>query len=109
MLSGIVQRITQAVAAGRSLDADVQSDAWDDLNAAFVEAQAPLGSWVDEALMPGRPGADDLPAALRSMWVGTDGSWLLQVFPDADPQQRSILDPQRLERFVTAMRIALGP
>ena len=108
-LRSIVQRITQAVAAGRSLDADVQSEAWDDLNRAFVEAQAPLGSWVDEALMPGRPGADDLPATLRSMWVGTDGSWLLQVFPDADPQQRSILDPQRLEHFVVAMRTALGP
>ncbi len=85
-LRSIVQRITQAVTAGRSLDADLQSEAWDDLNTAFVEAQAPLGSWVDEALAPGRPGAEDLPAALRNMWVGTDGSWLLQVFPDADPE-----------------------
>ena len=106
-LSQIVQRITQSVAAGRALEQGVQDETWNGLNAAFVAARIELGSWVDGALAPGPPGVEDLPGTLRNMWVGRDGSWLLQVYPQADPQQRSILDPLRLGLFVQSMRTTL--
>ena len=106
-LTAIVRQINQSVVAGMSLRQDAQVETWNDLNAAFVAARTELGSWVDQALSPGPPGADDLPGTLRKTWVGLDGSWLLQVYPQADPEQRSILDPLRLSLFVQSMRGAL--
>ena len=106
-LTEIVQRMNQSFAAGRALSGGVQDETWEGLNTAFVTARSELGSWVDRALSPGPPTVDDLPSTLRNLWVGADGSWLLQVYPQADPQQRSILDPQRLDLFVQSMRTAL--
>ena len=106
-LTELVQRVNQSVTSGRALGQGVQDESWNGLNTAFVTARTELGSWVEQALAPGLPGAEDLPATLRSMWVGRDGAWLLQVYPQADPQQRSILDPQRLGLFVQSMRDAL--
>lgn len=106
-LTELVQRINQSVANGRALDQGVQDESWNGLNTAFVAARTELGSWVQQALAPGPPSAEDLPGTLRELWVGRDGAWLLQVYPQADPQQRSILDPQRLGLFVQSMRDAL--
>jgi len=80
---------------------------------AYQDARAPLRTYLQEALKPGPLGAEDLPSVLRAQWVGTDGRWLMMVFPADDPQGRSVLHPQRLEQFVSAMRTVdsqvLGP
>ncbi len=55
---------------------------------------------------PARPG--DLPGPLRSLMVGTDGSLLLRVYPAAAPSGISVLSPERLTAFATAV-LAIAP
>lgn len=55
---------------------------------------------------PATPG--ELPHALRSMMVGTDGSLLLRVYPTAAPDGASVLSPERLSAFSTAV-LAIAP
>jgi hypothetical protein len=109
-LRAIVDRIADAVRTTGAMSPPQQTEAWTTLNAGFVAARDALADWTQRALSPGPPTEDDLPPLLRQMWVGEDDSWLLQVFPEADPEQRSrsILAPQRLGPFVTSVRQALA-
>ncbi|MHC4650671.1 MAG: MMPL family transporter [Planctomycetota bacterium] len=104
-LTAIGDHIADAVRAAGRMPPARQEQAWATLNAGFLEARDALGDWTDRALAPGPPTEKDLPDLLREMWVGDDGSWLLQVFPEAD--ERSILSPQRLQPFVASVRGAL--
>jgi hypothetical protein len=103
----MADRIGMALESAEAMSAAARDETWRRLQAAFAPAQKELAAWVEEALLPLPPGPQDLPALLRDLWVGTDGSWLLQVQPQTDPIGRSILDPRRLEPFVTAIRDAL--
>ena len=42
---------------------------------------------------------------LREQWIGTEGTWLLRVFPHT--AEKSILHPDRLGQFVTALQTSL--
>jgi len=55
---------------------------------------------------PARP--SDLPDALRNLMVGADGSLLLRVYPAAAPSGISVLSPERLNAFATAV-LAIAP
>ncbi|MBL8746954.1 MAG: MMPL family transporter [Phycisphaerae bacterium] len=46
---------------------------------------------------------DELPRALRELMVGTDGSLLLRVYPKSDPTGGSVLAPERLSSFASAV------
>lgn len=106
-LSETTGKIARSVNTGLAMDADAQSLSWNNLNDAFNIAKFKLSTWVDQALDERLPGIEDLPPILRELWVGIDGSWLLLVYPEADAQQRSILDPQRLVAFVHSMQMSL--
>lgn len=99
--------ILRAIDRARHMSEPQRGEAWGKLNAAFTRAAGGLGQWAAEALADRAPGLADLPPVLRRMWVGADGSWLLMVYPDADPQHRSILHPDRLSEFVGNLREAL--
>ena len=81
------------------------------LDAAWQAAAPPAAKAIAAALAPGPPGPSDLPASLRAQWVGLNGQWLLRVAPTSGAA--SILEPERLERFVTTVRAVapdlLGP
>jgi len=107
-IDDLAARIEAAERAARSLPDEERRRAWAGLDAAYVAARDELATWVDAALAPGPPNWADLPRFLRDSWIGRDGSWLLQVYPDADPQQRPVLDPDRLEHFVSSVRGAVA-
>jgi hopanoid biosynthesis associated RND transporter like protein HpnN len=107
-LDAIDEQLGAALRAGGGMTPQEQADAWNALNASFLEARDRLGAWADAALAPGPPTAQDLPPLLREMWVGRNGSWLLQVYPEADPEHRSILSPDRLKPFVVDLQAALA-
>ncbi|MHC4218548.1 MAG: MMPL family transporter, partial [Planctomycetota bacterium] len=107
-LAAVDQRLVDAMRAGGRMTAAEQEDAWATLDARFLAARDELVQWADEALAPRAPTADDLPPLLREMWVGTDGSWLLQVYPEAADEQVSILAPERLGPFVRDLKAALA-
>ena len=100
----IATRIADALDTSQRPSSESQQHSWERLDAAFRTARDELAPWVEAALAPGPPKADDLPRFLHDSWVGLDGSWLLQVYPDADPQLRPVLDPDRLGPFVHAVR-----
>jgi hypothetical protein len=107
-LQAMARRLGTAIAAGRARPGDDAALAWERLNSAFIAAREELSRWLGAALAPGPPSAEDLPPALRDQWVGRDGSWLLMVFPAHDAAGRSVLDPERLESFITAVRAVAG-
>ena len=107
-IDDVAARIEDAQRAARSLGDDQRRRAWAEMDTAFVAARDELATWVDAALAPGPPNWADLPRFLRESWIGADGSWLLQVYPDADPQHRPVLDPDRLEHFVGSVRAAVA-
>ena len=100
----IATRLADAFARAQTLSAESRQRSWEDLDVALGTARDELAPWIEAALAPGPPKADDLPRFLHDSWVGLDGSWLLQVYPDADPQLRSVLAPDRLGPFVNAVR-----
>ena len=100
--------IDESVRAAATLSPDQRRDSWNALNTAFITARDTLADWIDGALAPGPPMARDLPPFLHESWVGRDGSWLLQVYPAADSQQRSVLDPDRLGAFVNSVRASVA-
>lgn len=51
---------------------------------------------------------EQLPRALRELMIGTDGSLLLRVYPKSDPAGGSVLAPERLNAFATAV-LAVAP
>ena len=102
---GLIARgIDESVRTAATLSPRQREHSWDGLNRAFITARDDLSDWLDVALAPGPPNAGDLPRFLHESWVGRDGSWLLQVYPEADPRQRSVLDPDRLGDFVNSVR-----
>ncbi len=100
----IARGIDESVRAAATLSPRRRQQSSNGLNAAFVTARDELSDWIDVALAPGPPRAGDLPPFLHESWIGRDGSWLLQVYPEADPQQRSVLAPERLSDFVNSVR-----
>lgn len=52
------------------------------------------------------PSLDDLPEALRSLWIGRDGSLLLRVYPEGGEDGSSVLSPVRLNPFARAVLAA---
>ncbi|MHC4764467.1 MAG: MMPL family transporter [Planctomycetota bacterium] len=109
-LAAIGDHIAASLGAAGRMTPQQRERTWTVLNTRFVKARDALGTWADGALAPGPPTDADLPPLLGDMWVGEDGSWLLEVFPEADPQQqhRSILAPERLGPFVENVRNALA-
>ncbi len=108
-LNATSDHITAALQAARNLDRKTRAAAWERLNQNFLAVRDRLAGWLDEALAPGDPVPEDLPALLRDQWTGQkDRSWLLLVHPKAGDQ--SILAPERLEPFVKSIEVALaGP
>ena len=104
----LAARIEAAGRAARTQGDEQRRRAWADLDGTYVAARNELSTWVDAALAPGPPNWADLPRFLRESWIGRDGSWLLQVYPDADPQHRPVLHPDRLGQFVGSVRGAVA-
>jgi hopanoid biosynthesis associated RND transporter like protein HpnN len=72
------------------------------LEEAFALDRDALANWLEEALAPIPPAPSDLPPLLREQWTDGD-TWLLRIYPAADPQGRSILHPDRLGAFVSTL------
>jgi hopanoid biosynthesis associated RND transporter like protein HpnN len=100
----LVDRLAEAVRTLGGLDSATKRQRWRRLDQAFAPARERLAQTTVSALAAEPPSAGDLPAILRDQWVGRDGSWLLRVNPVLDDADRSILDPQRLGEFVSALR-----
>jgi uncharacterized protein len=105
-LQGIASRVGEAVTAGTALDDQQRAEAWRRLDGAWVRVRESLASFLATALDGNPPSEADLPPTLRDQFIGRDGSWLLMIFPTPDPEglDRSILDPARLENFVTTLQ-----
>lgn len=57
-----------------------------------------------ESLRAAQPvAAASLPPALKDLFVGTDGSLLLRVYPNSAPPGQSVLAPKPLNTFATAV------
>ncbi len=104
-----VLQITDRLTA--TVDDEPTIDRWGALESMFGRGRSELRRvWesitLDEPLQTG-----DLPEIVQAMNIGLDGSFLLRVHPDA--ADVSVLNPDRLERFVSAMRTVdvdiLGP
>lgn len=81
------------------------------LEAAWAAQRPAFADSMTQALDPAAPDASDLPPFLRASWVGRDGQWLLRVAPTTGTT--SILEPDRLNEFVSSVRSVapdvLGP
>lgn len=97
-------RIDAVIELVESMDAAERESRWTALNESFIQSRDVLRGWVDDALTPGALTIDHLPPFIRHIDVGTNGTWLLRVYPAEDPQGRSILHPDRLEAFVSALK-----
>ena len=106
-LMALSQRLGAAVESAQAMTSEAQTAAWQTLDRAFLAARHRLRGWLNRVTRARQPGAEDLPAELRQHWIGTDGSWLLMVYPTADSQGRSILHPERLGTFIEAVRGAV--
>ena len=107
-IDDVAARIEAAERSALTQSEEERRRVWADMDTAFVATRDELSTWLDAALAPGPPNWADLPRFLRESWIGGDGSWLLQVYPDADPQHRPVLDPDRLEHFVGSVRAAVA-
>ena len=107
----LLQQLQVALATSQSLDDATRQISWQHLNESFVQQKPTFNEFIDAALSPRAVRPSDLPAALRSQWIGADGSYLLRVNPAESDV--SVLDPTRLEEFVRSVRSvspdALGP
>ncbi len=85
----------------------------DRVEQAYSAARAQLQQYLSTALLQQPLTGDDLPPLLRELWIGSDGRWLMEVYPAEDARGRSILNPERLGRFIAALRTVrpdvLGP
>ncbi|MDY7107219.1 MAG: MMPL family transporter [Planctomycetota bacterium] len=99
--------IQTAFQAYRDASADEQAVRLARLEEAFGYAREALSDWLEQALAPIPPAPADLPALLREQWTDGD-TWLLRIYPAADPQGRSILHPDRLGEFVNTL-LAVEP
>ena len=112
-LDAMTSSIGRALRASARLTRADSDARWSALASAFLAWRVATAGLIEEALDPTPLGPDDLPAALRGQWVGSDGSWLFRVIPAADAAGRSILVKERLEPFVSAVRMVapdvLGP
>jgi len=112
-LAQTLERLDHAVETWQALDRNTaeRTARIDRLNAAWDQARPEAASYIAQALGPEPPAASDLPPFLRSTLVGRDGQWLLRIAPTTS--DASILEPERLEAFVSAIkRVApdvLGP
>jgi predicted exporter len=106
-LMALAKRLGAAVAGAQAMTSEAEAASWRTLDRAFLAARHRLRGWLNRVTRARQPGAEDLPPELREHWIGTDGSWLLMVFPAADAEGRSILHPDRLGTFVSAVRGAV--
>jgi hypothetical protein len=102
-LRGLADAIGDALEASAELDQATLEARVSALHEAFTEPAAALRAYVDAAIAPVPLGPEDLPDVLRQRWVDEE-QWLLHVYPAADAAGRSILNPDRLEDFVTALQ-----
>jgi hopanoid biosynthesis associated RND transporter like protein HpnN len=110
-LDELVQRLGAARERSQSVEPAALAAEWESLNLSFLAQREALAAFANRALDPSPLSASDLPEALRSRWVGADGSWLLLAYPWTT--DRNILEPDRLEAFVASARAAaptlMGP
>jgi hypothetical protein len=106
-LTALVDGLETALSTMDALDAGERNARMTTLETAFADGRDRLADWVDACLAPHPPGPADLPASLREQWIGVDDDgtehWLLRIYPAVDPEDRSILHPERLPRFVAAL------
>lgn len=111
--TALIKDISRANLNWMSFDSETKQQRYDRVEHAYQQAVVELRRHVEAALRPGPLDVQDLPPVLRTFWVGDDGRWLLEIYPADDPQQRSVLHPDRLGEFVTALRTVdadvLGP
>ncbi len=101
-LDAIVSRIQHALLITREVTEEEKQLRAQRTNEAFHTAQIALKELIDEALEEKPLQPNDLPEALRAQWIGTNGDWLLRVYPQAD--EESILEPARLKAFIEDIR-----
>jgi hopanoid biosynthesis associated RND transporter like protein HpnN len=93
-VKGTSLMVEQAVAR---LESD--SDAFRDFERAMANDFARKVALFKRSLAPGEANERNLPALLRSRFVGTSGAYLVQIYPRGD-----IWDDAPLQRFVDALR-----
>ncbi len=100
----LVAELDTAVKSWATLDRDIaeRRKRMARLNAAWQKAAPAAAETIKAALAAVPPGPSDLPAVLRAQWIGLDGQWLLRVAPTSGKE--SILEPDRLDAFVTEVR-----
>lgn len=93
--------------------ADLPDDDVEHLNEAYAADRAALIAQFNALRTAAAPDAADLPNALRSLWIGQDGSLLLRVYPHGGDEGASVLSPERLNPFardvLAAAPNATGP
>ena len=100
--SALINQIEAALDEWSSIDSRERSRRYERLKAAWKRGAQEARPWFASALSGHPPGADDLPRLLQELWIGQDGQWLLRVAPRVD--ERSVLEPQRLNEFVEGVR-----
>lgn len=109
----LIAELKGTLTTWQKMPAEQRDQTYQRIEVAYQTAIVPLRTYVAAAFQPGPLTAADLPPVLRDLWVGESGRWLLEIYPAADPRNRSVLHPDRLEKFVQAVRIAdplaLGP
>ncbi len=94
--------ISDSIEAWNTADPGERDARFERIEEAWTLGSAALDAAIEDAMTPGMPGPSQLPAVLHDSWIGVDGQWLLRVEPL--PEERSILEPERLEGFVEEIR-----
>ncbi|MCP4757918.1 MAG: MMPL family transporter [Planctomycetes bacterium] len=100
----LVESLDHAVKSWHALDRNIpeRTARIDRLNSQWAQERPEAASYIAQALDAANPAPSDLPPLLQSSFVGRDGQWLLRVAPVTG--DISILEPERLDAFVTAVR-----
>lgn len=72
----------------------------------YVDERVALASLVEDLRSAQLPGPEALPAQLAPRFMGTDGSLLLRIYPKAARQGLSVLSPEHLTPFASAVLMA---
>jgi predicted RND superfamily exporter protein len=114
-LVAIADWIDGAIEQSREVSLESRDRAWMRLNESFLAQRDEFAMFIESALRTDAISPENihefLPAALRTRWIGNDGTWLMRIQPRA--MDEPVLDPDRLGAFVEAVREAeadiLGP
>jgi hypothetical protein len=91
------------LAAAAAAVAAMTDDEVDLAMAAYVSNRRELLATIAALRDARMPAPDELPAALRRLLFGADASYLLTIYPKASPEGGSVLSPDRLEPFASAV------